>query len=281
MPHRYAPLDSTQHRSHGWKRQPDFRFAQADVCAPLLLAEIAHAAAVYVLGFTQRPAGGHQLVALLGLRPGENLFVDSTGHWLRDYIPSWYRAYPFRILHGRQGDQPVNILGFDQDSGLYREQPDQTKNEQRFFDDEGQLQPLTRQLVAFLEATISGERLTQRAVDALAAAQLLEPWPLPIEDPGPNPRSDLAVLSGLYRVNQGALNALEAAALPELRDTGALAIAYAQLFHPPRLKVLRQLDAARRAKPAAPPADALPASLDSLFGGNSGTLQFGDWGKQG
>jgi hypothetical protein len=281
MPHHYTPLDSTEHRSHGWKLQPDFRFAQTDVCAPLLLAEIAHASAIYVVGFTQRPAGGYQLVALLGLRPGENLFVDSAGRWLRDYIPSWYRAYPFRILQGRQDDKQVNMLGFDQDSGLYREQPDPGKREQRFFDDKGQLQPFTRQLVAFLEAMISGERQTQRAVDALAAAQLLEPWPLPVEDPGPNPSPNQAMLSGLYRVGQGALNALEATALHELRDTGALALAYAQMFYPPRLKFLRQLDAAKHAKPPAPQASALPASLDSLLGGNSGTLQFGDWGKQG
>ena len=124
MDHQYTPLDSTQHRQHGWKRQPDFLFARTDVVAPLLLAEIPYASAVYVLGFAQRPAGGYQLVALQGLRPGENLFVDDAGRWLREYVPSHYRAYPFRILQAQQGDKTVHLLGFDRASGLYSEHPD-------------------------------------------------------------------------------------------------------------------------------------------------------------
>jgi hypothetical protein len=278
MPHHYTPLDSTQHRQHGWKRQPDFRFAETDVCAPLLLTEIPHASAFYVLGFVARPAGGYQLVALQGLRPGENLFVDSTGRWFREYIPSHYRTYPFRILQGEQGGQPVHVLGFDQNSGLYCERPDPEKAEERFFDDEGELQPLTKQLVAFMQGRIKSEQQTQRAVDALDAAHLLEPWSLPIDDPSPN----RIQLTGLHRVNQGALNALDATALHQLRDTGALAIAYAQMFCQTRLGFLRYLDAAKHPKPVAPPADTLPTSLDSLFAENTGgTLQFGDGSKQG
>lgn len=279
MDHQYTPLDSTQHRQHGWKRQPNFLFAQTDVCAPLLLAEIPYASALYVLGFAQRPAGGYQLVALQGLRPGENLFVDSAGRWLREYVPSHYQAYPFRILQGQQGGQTIHLLGFDQASGLYREQPDPEKAEERFFDDAGELQPLTQKMVEFLQARTKSEQRTQRAVDALDAAHLLEPWPLPVEDPNPDPSR--ALLTGLNRISQGALNALDATALHQLRDTGALAIAYAQLFCQPRLGYLRQLDAVKHPKAAAPQADTLPASLDSLFAANpGGSLHFDDGSKQ-
>ena len=277
MDHQYTPLDSTQHRQHGWKRQPNFLFAQTDVCAPLLLAEIPYASAIYVLGFAQRPAGGYQLVALQGLRPGENLFVDSAGQWLREYVPSHYQAYPFRILQGQQGGQTIHLLGFDRASGLYREQPDPEKAEERFFDDAGELQPLTKKMVEFLQARTKSEQRTQRAVDALDAAHLLEPWPLPVEDPNPDPSR--ALLTGLNRISQGALNALDATALQSLRDNGALAIAYAQLFCQPRLGFLRQLDALKHPKPAAPKAD-LPDSLDDLLGADTGgTLQFGDGSK--
>jgi hypothetical protein len=76
------------------------------------------------------------------------------------------------------------------------------------------------------------------------------------------------------------LNALDAAALQPLRDTGALAIAYAQLFCQPRLAFLRHLGAVMHPKPAAPKAD-LPDSLDDLLGTDTGgTLQFGDGSKQ-
>ena len=277
MPHQYSPLDSTQHRRHGWKRAPDFRFAETDVVAPLLVTEIPHALAFYVLCLAARTAGGYQLVALQGLRPGENLLVDSAGRWLREYIPSHYRAYPFRILQGQQDGQTVHLLGFDQNSGLYCQHPDPEKAEERFFDDEGELQPLTRQVVAFLQASTKSEQHTQRAVDALAAAELLEPWPLPIEDPGPT----RTLLTGLYRIKQGALSTLDATALHQLHDTGALAIAYAQMFCQPRLGLLRHLDALKHPKPVVPQADTLPASGESLVGGNSGgTLQVSDGSKQ-
>ena len=133
-------------------------------------------------------------------------------------------------------------------------------------------------MVEFLQARAKSEQRTQRAVDALAAAQLLEPWPLPVDDPNPDPSR--ALLTGLNRLNQGALNALDATALQPLRDTGALAIAYAQLFCQPRLAFLRHLGAAKHPKPAAPKADALPDSLDDLLGTDTGgTLQFGDGSK--
>jgi hypothetical protein len=36
-------------------------------------------------------------VAVFGLAPGENLFVDASGHWNSSYIPAQLRAYPFAL----------------------------------------------------------------------------------------------------------------------------------------------------------------------------------------
>jgi len=268
----YTLIDSTPHRYHGWKRHGGFGFAQGDAVVPLLLAELAHAVGHYPLAFLALPEGGYQLVALLGLHSGMNLFVDPNGNWQAPYIPSQYRAYPFAFLQVRQDDKTTFMLGFDQSSGLYREAPDPQQQEERFFNDEGQPLPSTQQMVAFLGESLKNRIVTHKAVVALAAAHLMEPYVFPFKNPDGAP----PLLTNLYRINPSALQSLPGAVLEILRDTQAFDIAYAQMYSLPRLAVLRSLTALRATRTALTPP--LPTSLDSLFGEstNAETVNF-DW----
>lgn len=268
----YTPIDSTPHRHHGWKRHRGFGFAQSDAVVPLVLAELANAVGHYPLAFLALPEGRYQLVALLGLHPGSNLFVDSSGTWLAPYIPSHVRAYPFTLLQINNEVKSFHMLGFDQRSGLYREAPDPQQQEERFFDDQGQPQPFIQQMVSFLGERFKNRHATHKAVTALAAAQLLEPFIFPFDRPEGAPE----LLADLYRINPSALQTLPGTVLEILRDTQALDIAYGQMLSLPRLAVLHRLSSLQATRAAAPPP--LPASLDTLFekSTNSDSVNF-DW----
>ncbi len=75
-------------------RSKGFGFAAHAQAMPLGLGEFEAAAQHYPIVF----AGGPQPtpMVLLGLREGNNLFVEPNGAWRRDaYIPAYCRAYPF------------------------------------------------------------------------------------------------------------------------------------------------------------------------------------------
>jgi hypothetical protein len=78
--------------------------------------------------------------------------------------------------------------------------------------------------------------VTQAAVDVLVAANLVQPWPLSIKQGEQN-----VPVTGLYRIDEAALNTLENEAFLTLRRSGALPVAYAQLLSMNQLVVLQQL----------------------------------------
>lgn len=276
-------LDSARHKTQGWQRPTHYRVASADTGAPLVLPELLAASASYPLAFALRPDGSYQLLAVLGLHAGNNLFVDAQGRWLAGYVPSHYRAYPFALRTVQMGDAPKTVLCFDPASEFYREAPNASLGEQRFFDDQGQLQPLMAQLLQFLTTTAQAAQQTDVAVVAVAQAQLLEPWVLGVENPDPQ----RPLMRGLYRVNEKALQALSGEQLKALSDCGALALAFAQLFSVAKLGALRQLCALRMSQatplaapaPATPLAPAVPAAPTALSAEQlSEVLKF-DWLK--
>lgn len=267
------PLDPNRHRTHGWKRHDHYRFAAKDAWAPLLIAELPAALAVYPLAFAPNSEGGYQLVALQGLHEGQNLLVTPDGRWAAGYTPSHYRGYPFSLQRLRpeaKGHEKQQwVLCFDHASRLYRERPDHDRGEQRFFDDRGEPTRLMARLLSFLKQTASNRELTDRAVAVLERAGLLVDWSLPVESPD----AERPLLAGLKRVDQPALNALSAADLAKLRDTNALPLAYGQLFSQSRLGVLKKF-AALHAEYAARRAQAAPENLGCLFGEGDDDLEF-------
>lgn len=259
MSSNFLPLDANAHRLHGWRRSDNYLFAQVNAFSPLLIAELAHAIGHYPVAFKARSDGGFQLVALLGMHEGENVFVEANGRWRSAYVPNHFRQYPFRLVRVQADDKQLTMLGFDLGSGLYREVPIAERDEQRFFDDEGQLHPWTQQLIHFLVESAKNVRITQQAVDALAAAKVLVPMALPKSES----EDERPTLSGLYCISADALKVLPGTVLEILRDVQALELAYAQMFSMLRLKELSHLVKSRAGRQAK---QKLAVGLDSLLG---------------
>lgn len=268
MNQKLIALDTVAHRQHGWQPPQHLAFAARQAVAPVLLQELAAVVPFYPLAFAKQADGSFVAVVLQGLQQGENLCVAPDGRWRTPYIPSHYRGYPFVLRPSRVDGALRSALCFDQGSGLYRQAPVASKGEVRFFDDEGKPHSQLEKLMNFLQACEHQRQLTQTAADALDNARVLVPWVLPkaMQSADAQP-----LLRGLFRIDEEALNRLDAQALDALRKANALPLAFAQLLSMPRLVLLQQWAKER------PPLDPVPdlAVVQKIFEqGQSDTIRF-------
>jgi hypothetical protein len=258
----WQAVSKTRHRNAGWLSYTDHRFAAEDVTCPLLVAELPHAVACFPIAFTL--AGeSYQLVALQSLQPGVNLYVNSQGQWLAPYVPAWYRSHPLRLLQSQEGE---HVLCVDEDSPLFRAK---MEGEQRFFNDQGEVTPALQQVIDFLQQCRNNQTVTQTLVNALADAGLIQPWALELDTGKEQPTP----VAGIFHINEAALQNLPGERLAPLAQSGALAIAYAQLLSAPRLADFSKRYQHRAQDQARQVSDEI--NLDALFGEHGETFKFG------
>lgn len=214
------PVTARDYAARKWFNPPNYHFAAGEHLVTVSAPEMAAAGRAFPLAFADvKPLP--VLVALLGSRPGKNLFVAPNGRWIGAHLPMVIQRYPFSLV--RTGDNNY-ALHFDEASRLSK---DLAVGEDGFpfFDAEGALAQHTRYVLEYIARSLQGEEVVRRATAALARHGLLEPWTLAI------PTGDGQVqIGGLLRVDEKALAALGAAELAAVRDAGGLAVAYCQLF---------------------------------------------------
>jgi len=124
----------------------------------------------------------------------------------------------------------------DEESRLVKED----KSAEPFFDDQGALSRQMQDIFSFLSQIEKNKAQTVRAFTALAEAGLITDWPLKIKD-GDQEKP----VTGLYRIDEARLNALDDEGFLKIRKTGGLPIAYAQLLSMNNIQMLVQLAKAR------------------------------------
>ena len=184
-----------------------------------------------------------------------NLFVAPNGRWLGRYVPAALRSHPFRLA--RTEDERL-ALCIDEDSGLLG-----AEEVEPFFDAGGEVAAPLKQVMDFLTQVETNRVTTQGVCDRLQAHGLIQPWPVKVQG-----ADGERTLEGLFRIDEAALNALPAEALVELRDAGALSLAYCQLLSMQQLSLLGELAQARAA--------AAPKLNDVFSFPDDGVLHFGD-----
>jgi hypothetical protein len=89
-----AVLSAEAHNELQLLPERKFTFAALANSVPVVLGEVTKLLPHYPVIFTTGEAP--VLVAVLGVRNNENLFVDAEGNWDKDtYIPAYVRRYPF------------------------------------------------------------------------------------------------------------------------------------------------------------------------------------------
>lgn len=259
------PVTRSRHAVLRWRRFASYGFTATHALAPVAATEITQAALALPLAFVQRD-GRWALAAVLGLKPGQNVYIGPTGKWIAAYIPAAFRSYPFRIERNDSGDVALCV---DEGSGLVTEGPDG----EIFFDEAGELSESLNQVSAFLQEAAKGEATLVGACGALHKAGVIEPWPIKIEG-----ADGTQQVTGLHRINEAALNALDDASFGQLRRGGSVAVAYAQLLSMANLSELAKLAQARAQAVAAERAKAQVKPMIVLP--EDSTIDW-DWSKVG
>ena len=224
----YQPVTHERHASRRWLRTNGYAFAAQEAIVPLVALELPRAILSLPIAFI--PQGERYVpAAVLSLQPGKNLFVSQSGSWAGEYIPSPFRAYPFMVAQTESGQQ---LMCIDEDSGTLRDAPEGN----RFFEDDGQPAKVTLDLLNFLKGIEQSCLSTVAACAALQKHGLIQPWPLTVKT-----ETGAKQVTGLFQIDEAALNKLSGEALQDLAQTGALVIAYCQLLSMQHLSMLGQM----------------------------------------
>ncbi|MFN0042653.1 MAG: SapC family protein [Alphaproteobacteria bacterium] len=211
------PLTPARHGDRSLKRLTHFKFARQANSVPLNLNEVALASRHYPIVFTaSEPASP---AAVLGVRNGENLFVEAWGGWAEDhYVPAYVRRYPFIFIEEDSGARFT--LAIDEASGFL------IGGASRPLFTNGEPTEVTRGAFSFCSAFQTERAVTLEFARALAAHDLLVPN-----------RADLSLVSGetlafggFRVVDEARLNALADDVFLDWRRRGWLAPIHAHLI---------------------------------------------------
>jgi hypothetical protein len=123
----------------------NFGFARDTTAVLLAGVEFAEAGHEYPIVFIRGQDKQMRPVALLGVRKGENLFVDEQGNWHARYIPAFVRRYPFVMADGGANNQLVVCID-ESCPGL------NAKHGELLINAEGKLEPPMTEVMKFLES---------------------------------------------------------------------------------------------------------------------------------
>jgi len=212
-------LNSEAHRNLKFSAtETSFAFAGDTTAVLLAGVEFAEAGREYPIVFVRGQDGQMRPVALLGVRDGENLFVDAKGIWDASYIPAFVRRYPFVMADaGVQGqlvvciDEQCPALNVDQGELL--------------IDAEGKSQPRMNEMIQFLQNFQQEFMRTELITKQLDELGLFMQQGARFDTPA----GETFQLNDFYLIDEAKLGQLADDKLLPLFRSGALGMAYLHL----------------------------------------------------
>ncbi len=224
----YVPISTELHRNKHFNQRTSLDFARSDTVATLYVSELANAAQAMPIAFIKQEQD-FMLVVVMGLKPGQNLFISSGGVWLSDYMPVTYRSSPFQLLNvpGKDDEQVFCI-----DEECITDGPQGTP----FFKDDGSVEESLSSAFEVIKGFNATRSQTQAICNILVAHDVIQPWELELDN-----GKEKQIVEGLYKVDEVIFNSLSDAAFLELRRAGALPLVFSQLLSMQKIGVLAKL----------------------------------------
>lgn len=233
-----VPLDSKEHTKLKLKQNFGLGFTKGINAVPVNLIEMPQICHFYPIAFS--PDKNATPVAILGLRDGENLFLNEDNTWQDAYIPAYIRRYPFIFSEMPDGEQLT--LCVDMDDAIISE-----KGDQPLFDKDGKPSDLANNALEFCKSYHAAAQQTIEFSKALAESDLLVEREAQINAAG-NRRINF---SGFKIIDEKKLAEMDDKTFIEWRKKGWLPFLYAHLFSGAQWQRLTQLLNMRLEKEAA------------------------------
>jgi hypothetical protein len=222
-----SPLSPERHNQYFLSTDTGYKFASEQPFAPLQISEFSRIAGEYAIAFLKQ-AETFRPIAVLGLSAAENLFVDQDGDWKAQYIPAFFRMYPFALI--KLKDKDPMVLGIaEQYHGLNKE-----KKGEALFDESGKAGKIVKDVEAFAAQAARAAELTDRFVSDLSGLDIFAPIGIRLKGPEDASR----VVSGLHAVDRKKLAELDPDILLGMVKSGALEAIYLHLASLRNLKDL-------------------------------------------
>lgn len=213
-----VPLSPSQHPKLVLGDRKDFKFSATAHAIPLTVDEFVMAQRHFPIIFG--PGDVSVPLALVGLRDGENLFVDENGQWQQDvYVPGYVRRYPF-ILARLSPESKDLSLCFDEQCDLFSE------GEQSNLFEGTEPSETTKGVLQFCEQFEMAVQRTRAFAEELKELDLLMEGEAQIK-PQDGPASQFR---GFRMINEQKLQELRGDQHRKLVKSGALGLIYAHLF---------------------------------------------------
>ncbi|MCW3173442.1 SapC family protein [Shewanella subflava] len=195
----------------------DFNHVAEQHIVPVTLHEIARAATEYPIVFVKNSdTGEFQSVAMLGLKPGQNLSVKD-GKWLGLYIPTVVRDYPLGLVLNPEVKDKVWI-------GLREEAKEVSKTEGQALFNGDQETPFLEARKKALITHFEQDQATRGILGFLAEKELFISQTLTVDVAG-----EKRNINGLYLIDEQKLNSLSDEDFLELKKRGLLGPIYGHL----------------------------------------------------
>lgn len=231
-----TPLNRDQHKSLRLRKpEGDCSFATAAGFVPLAGVEFAQSALDYpiLVSGTEKDLAP---VALLGLTPGVNEFVEPDGRWTSGcYVPAFVRRYPFVLARADAGDTFTVCIddrykGFGDGEG------------ETLFAEDGSDGPVLREAIAFMQGFLAEMERTRAFMQRLDSLELLVARDMQLTDAA----GKSVLLRGFRVVDDSRLSSLDDATVLEFHRAGYWPWIHAHLVSLGNLPRLQTRASARR-----------------------------------
>ncbi|MBU1288617.1 MAG: SapC family protein [Alphaproteobacteria bacterium] len=216
------PLSPEDHGGLGVKQVAEpFGFMRQAHAVPVTVTEFGLAAASYPIIFV---GADRTPVAVMGVRQGQNLFVDAAGRVPDEhYVPAFVRRYPFVFASDDASDRLV--LCVDRAAPMVSNQP-----EVPFFEN-GQPTKFTNDAIEFCKEFERQRRATAEFTKMVMDLGLMEEKSVAFQprDAQGNEAGPQQKVADYFAISEERLNALPDDKYLELRNNGALGACYAHL----------------------------------------------------
>ncbi|WP_262689716.1 SapC family protein [Kordiimonas aestuarii] len=231
---RIVPLHPDQHSKLKVKDGAEFNLVEAEHIIPLVVHEFVAAATDMPIVFVKNSdTGQFQAVAMLGVKPGENVYVND-GKWLGMYVPAILSQAPFRLMPNSHNQDQL-MLAINEESELAS-----SGEGELLFGDDGEPTEYLKKRQKGVETFFEHNQVTQGFVALLAEMELLVERTLNIDVDG-----EKINLSGVYFVDEEKLGSLSDEKFMDIKKRGFLPVIYAHLISLNQIRRLGQLKADR------------------------------------